>query len=95
MAGLEECWALIESEDYARAEQGFRALLSGVTGEQARQARFGLGYALAHLHRFEEARDLYRSLRQEARQRGAAFEEHRALHQMGMVDRMAGNWKAA
>lgn len=58
-------------------------------------ARFGLGYVLAYAQHFDEARELFVSLREQAAAGDDLAFEHVALHQVGMVERMAGHWEAA
>ncbi|WP_424952256.1 tetratricopeptide repeat protein [Deinococcus sp.] len=94
---LNLAWAAFEREEYVGSERTFRDLLAmpALTISERQQARFGLGYALAFLQQFEEARNLFDPLRPEARAGGDPGAEHRALHQVGMVERLAGNWGAA
>lgn len=96
MNGIEQAWTAFTQDDYPLAERLFKAILADVDdGETMRQAQFGLGYVLAFTGRFDDARTLFTQLRDEAKKRGALNEEHRALHQMGMVARMAGRWLQA
>ncbi|MFC6590902.1 tol-pal system YbgF family protein [Deinococcus lacus] len=57
-------------------------------------ARHWLGYAYVELARYDEARDLYRRLLEEAQAAGDPG-AHRFLHQLGMVERCAGQVAAA
>ncbi len=57
-------------------------------GDASSEARFALGYALAFQGRYGEAEALYRALFRETK-------SHRALHQVGMVLRMAGRIEEA
>jgi len=97
MGALEEAWTLFTEDRYAEAEQAFRQLIQDEFWSEAEcdQARFGLGYALAFSDQFSEARELYLQLRHKASCQGDGGAEHRALHQLGMVERMAGDWLAA
>ncbi|GAA5502835.1 hypothetical protein Dxin01_02582 [Deinococcus xinjiangensis] len=94
MDKLAQGWAAFESEDFALAEQIF-CTMTETTGEEAQWGRFGLGYVTAFTGRFDEARMLFAALRTEAREVGDRGAEHRALHQVGMVERMAGRWAEA
>ena len=94
---LNLAWAAFERDEYAQSEQQFRSILTlpTLTAADRQQAHFGLGYALAFSQQVEEAREIFATLRQEAATRGDLAFEHVALHQVGMVERMAGNWEAA
>ena len=74
-------WALMEEGRFKEVE----ALLQG---EPSPEARFALGYALAFQGRHAEALALYRGLYEETG-------SHRAVHQVGMVRRMAGRLEEA
>lgn len=93
MTDLSAAWAAFEAQDYALAEQQAQALLAHPA--TASRARFVLGYVYAFTDRFDEARASFQALRQHAQKSGDPTAEHRALHQVGMVERMAGNWDAA
>ena len=94
---MSQAWAAFEREDWTQAEALYRGILSdpALTSSEQQGVRFGLGYVLAHADYFDEAREMFASLRQEAATRGDLAFEHVALHQVGMVERMAGNWEAA
>ncbi len=81
MKDLAEAWRLIEAGRYREAE----ALLAQ---DPSPEARFLLGYALVFQGRYEEALSLYRALYRESG-------SHWALHQVGMVLRMAGRLEEA
>jgi tetratricopeptide (TPR) repeat protein len=55
----------------------------------------GLVYVYARTGRFDEARDECRSLQLEAQSNGDRHGEYVALHQLGMVERMAGQLELA
>lgn len=96
MTDLDAGWAAIGRGEYGEAERHFRAFMACAhSDEEQRQARYSLAYALAHLGHHDEAHALYRALRQDALERGDPYDEHRALHQVGMVERLAGRWDAA
>lgn len=94
MDRLVQGWAAFESEEFALAEQIFRSMTEK-GGEEAKWGRFGLGYVTAFTGRFDEARILFTALRAEAKAKGDQHSEHRMLHQIGMVERMAGCWAEA
>lgn len=97
MDRLNHAWELFTSEHVEEAGQMFQEVLAnpGTSDEQGRHARFGLGYCLAFTNHFAEARAEFAGLREDAQMSGDCHAEHRALHQVGMVERMAGNWAAA
>lgn len=86
---LDRAWAAFEAGDYAQAERLAFLLKSG------REKHFLLGYIYAFTERFDEARRVFVALRNQAIEVGNLSAQHRALHQVGMVERMAGNWEAA
>lgn len=90
-------WELFVQGEYVRAERAFRLQLAepDLTAPQQQQARYGLGYVLAFSQHYNEARDIFEMLRREAVAQNDPGAEHRALHQVGMVERMAGNWTSA
>ncbi len=94
---LNLAWAAFGRDKYAQSKREFRSILTlpTLTAADSQQARFGLGYALAFSQQFEEAREIFASLGQQAAAQNDPAFEHVALHQVGMVERMAGNWEAA
>lgn len=78
---LRAAWNLMEAGRYGEAKRLLR-------GDASSEARFALGYALAFQGRYGEAEALYRALFRETK-------SHRALHQVGMVLRMAGRIEEA
>lgn len=96
MNSIELAWDAFTQEEYGKAEILFdRLLAEEESRELTRQAQFGLGYVYAFTNRFQQAQMLFEELREDAKKRGAWREEHRALHQVGMVQRMAGEWEQA
>lgn len=96
MNRLKHAWAAFTRAEYPASEALFERILADAPDEESkRQAQFGLGYVLAFTDRFDYARSMFMSLAEEAKGRGALEEHHRALHQVGMVERMAGNWTQA
>ena len=82
----QQAWAAFERGDFAGAEVLFRSLPAG-------EGDLGLGYVLAASGRYGEARRLYTRRRADAA--GNLAREHVFLHQLGMVERMAGELRAA
>jgi tetratricopeptide (TPR) repeat protein len=96
VTSLERAWAKFEADDFDAATLEFRAVLDAATSDDERRgAQYGLGYALAFSNAFDEARGLFETLHTDAVTRGDDGAAHRALHQVGMVQRMAGDWLAA
>ncbi|GAA4007165.1 tetratricopeptide repeat protein [Deinococcus rubellus] len=81
----QQAYAALDQAEYGQAEALFDTL-----PEDSRA--FGLGYVYAFTGRFEEARAIYTALR--TKNVGLPL-EHVCLHQLGMVERMAGEWNAA
>ena len=94
---MTRAWAAFQCEDWTQAEALYREILSdpALTSAERQGARFGLGYVLAHVQRFDEARELFASLREQAAAGNDLAFEHVALHQVRMVERMSGHWEAA
>ena len=94
---MSQAWAAFEREDWTQAEALYREILgdTALTSAESREARFGLGYVLAHVQHFDEAREIFASLREQAAAGDDLASEHVALHQVGMVERIAGHWQAA
>jgi hypothetical protein len=95
-AHLSAAWALMNDGQYRDAATALRRLAAqNRADEDGEQAAYGLGYALAFLGEFGDARAIFVHLRRPAAVRGDLSAEHRALHQVGMVERMAESWAAA
>ncbi|WP_309573430.1 tetratricopeptide repeat protein [Deinococcus sp.] len=97
MDEIERGWRLFTQDRFSEAESIFLTVLATaqVDDEQNALARSGLGYCFAYTGRFDDARAEFRAVRQHALTDANRFAEHRALHQIGMVERMAGDWHAA
>jgi tetratricopeptide (TPR) repeat protein len=85
-----------EEDAFADAVLEFRAALhEATTDDERRGAQYGLGYVLAFSGEHDEALGLFEALHADAEARGDALAAHRALHQIGMVQRMGGDWQDA
>ena len=93
MNELATAWAAFHAEDFEAAEEAFWQ--SDGTPSVTREARGGLIYVYARTGRFEEARDLCEALRLEAVALGDLALEYAALHQLGIVERLAGQFETA
>ncbi|WP_135229333.1 tetratricopeptide repeat protein [Deinococcus fonticola] len=86
---LQDVWLAIDERRYGQAESILQ------TSDELRPTRAGqmaLGYILSHTGRHEEAREVYRNLREQ--HRGDEW-EHIAVHQQGRVERLAGEHRKA
>ena len=94
---LAQAWESFEGNDYAGAEMSFLKLLNSPdsSAEQQRQASYGLGYVFAFSGRFDQAREIFENFYRDATANNDVRAAHRAIHQIGMVERMAGNWLTA
>ncbi len=90
---IARAWHFFEAEDFSRAEQEFRR--ARLEPSLANQARHGLVYVFARTGRFDEARSECDLLRLEAQSRQDLSSEYVALHQRGMVERMAEQYLVA
>ena len=88
---LQLAWEKFESGDYKGAEALYLACLQqtgSADAERYSAVLMGLVYTESFLEKYDEARRYGRRLLQEAKN---AADQHVALHQLGMVERMAGN----
>ena len=90
---LARAWAAFEAEDFTQAELEFRR--ARFEPSLAVAARMGLASVFARTGRFEEARSECDLLRLEAQSQQDLQREYAALHQLGMVERMAEEYRAA
>ena len=85
--------------NYEKAEELYMSCLHELENERDseiyQQVMHGLGFTKALLKKFSEARKIYQSLYDRARECGDVEEEGVALHQLGMVERMAQNYGQA
>ena len=58
-------------------------------------ALYGLGFVRSQQGRFLEARGLYLKLLERAKAQGNLTAQHRAMHQLGMVERLAERYETA
>ncbi len=93
MNRLAKAWAAFEAEDFTRAEQEFRK--ARFEPSTASDARHGLVYVFARTGRFDDARSECDLLRLEAQSQSDLEGEYVALHQLGMVERMAEEYPTA
>ncbi|MBB6096761.1 tetratricopeptide (TPR) repeat protein [Deinobacterium chartae] len=90
---LKQAWIYMDDHEYPQAEETFRALLAHPdSAEDLRAAaRLGLAQALSAQGRHTEASGVFGELRLEARARGDAAGEARALHGLARAARLGGD----
>lgn len=88
-AALGDVWRAINEGRNTQARSLLEADLALLASDSGQMA---LGYALARDGRFDEAREVYANLR--ADHMGKPL-EHIFVHQLGMVERLAGDHRAA
>ncbi len=93
MTSLEQAWAAFHNEDFEVAEEAFWQC--DATPAITREARGGLVFVYARTGRFEEAREGCEALRLEAVALEDSALEYAALHQLGIVERLAGQLETA
>lgn len=85
---------LFDQGKLQNAEKLYDECLAELTGGRSSEYKHvlhGMGYVKAHLNKFTEAREAYRELLHLAEEEQDKEEQAVALHQLGMVERMAGN----
>jgi tetratricopeptide (TPR) repeat protein len=92
-SGVTLGWMAFEAEDYTEAEREFRR--ARLEPSSANAARHGLVYVFAKTGRFDEARAECELLQLEAQATQNPEAEYIALHQLGMVERMAEKYITA
>jgi tetratricopeptide (TPR) repeat protein len=94
---LERAFLAFDDQRLEEAEILYRQVLAQALPdtEDYRNATFMLGFVKSHLGEFDEARQLYQSLLQDAQQRNETRAIGIQLHQLGMVERLAKNYEQA
>jgi tetratricopeptide (TPR) repeat protein len=84
-----KAWAACDRKEYAVAAELWEQLIASSSNEARRDAcRHGYGYALVGLRRYDEARAIWRQLYEKTG-------SHIYIHQLGMVEREAGEYAKA
>jgi tetratricopeptide (TPR) repeat protein len=91
--GVTRGWMAFEAEDFASAEREFRR--ARLEPSTASAARHGLVYVFAKTGRFDDARTECELLQLEAQALNNLEAQYVALHQLGMVERMAEEYTTA
>lgn len=98
MSGIEykisSAFDLFDKGEYLKAEKIYNECLNEIDKSSGKynQVLHGMGYVKSHLNKFADARDIYKELKNLAKN---VEEEAIAIHQMGMVERMAKNYEKA
>ena len=94
---LEKAVAALNAGALKQAEQLYRSQLSQADTVQPErtQALYGLGRVVSRQGKFDEAKDTFRHLLHQARERTDPKAEHQALQRLSAVERLAGNPGAA
>ena len=72
-----------------------RVLEAHTSGDIHAHALHGLGFVRSQQGRFLEAREIYTKLLEDAKTQGNLTAQHRAMHQLGMVERLAERYETA
>lgn len=82
-------WEAYECGDYELSRSCWATLLAGAkTQEEVDSANWGMGYALVKLGQFSDAKTIWEEI-------FSRTKDHKALHQIGMVERESGNYSRA
>lgn len=94
---LKKAFECFDSKKFHEAEKLYKECLQSahITLNEMTAALHGLGFVYAEQKKFEQAREIYQELRENAQTKGNFHDEHIAIHQLGMVERMAENIEAA
>lgn len=94
---LNRAFELFESKQLIEAEEIYKECLSlmDTSTNKYEAALHWLGYVKSELKKFEDARSIYLELREIAKSSLNLQDEIIAIHQLGMVERMAENYDKA
>lgn len=98
MQKLNEAFGLFDKGEYKQAEKLYLACLNELTDEQPnlyKATLTGLGYVKSHQGQYEKARQYFKEVFDISLSQEDKKEEAMALHQLGMVERMAGEFDKA
>ena len=92
----EKAAAALNAGALKQAEQLYRSQLSQTDTLHLRtQALYGLGRVVSRQGKFDEAKDTYRHLLRQARERRDPKAEHQALRQLSALERVTGRYDVA
>lgn len=93
-----DAFQLFDNGEYRKAEQLYEYCLhkrDHLDINEYQEILHGIGYVKAYLKKFTEAQNCYKELLRIAKECGNIEDEAIALHQLGMVERMAENYSEA
>jgi tetratricopeptide (TPR) repeat protein len=89
IATKENAWKAYDQQDFDLAAKLWKQLIKTASNDMERNSfRYDYGYTLVRLKRFEEARIIYQQFYEKT-------SSHIFIHQLGMVEREAGNYVRA
>lgn len=98
MKEINEAFELFEQGEFEKAEAIYLACLEELGDEKSdayKAVLYGLGYVKSHQGEMEKAKQYFGRVRKLAAAEANKKEEAMALHQLGMVERMAGEYEEA
>lgn len=98
MKEINEAFELFDQGEYDQAEELYLACLKELGDQKSDSYKAvlnGLGYVKSHQGEFGEARKYINEVLEIAIEQADKMEEAMALHQLGMVERMAGEFESA
>ena len=98
MEEIDEAFELFDRGEYEQAEQMYLRCLDELKDEKSASYSSvlnGLGYVKSHQGQFEKAKQYFNGVLQIAFEEDDKNKEAMALHQLGMVERMAGKYESA
>lgn len=98
MKEINEAFELFDQGEYDQAEELYLACLKKLGDRKSDSYKAvlnGLGYVKSHQGEFREARKYINEVLEIAIEQADKMEEAMAFHQLGMVERMAGEYESA
>lgn len=98
MKEINEAFELFEQGEFEKAEAIYLACLEELRDEKSdayKAVLYGLGYVKSHQGEMDKAKQYFNEVREIALEQADKKEEAMALHQLGMVERMAGEYEEA
>lgn len=95
---ITQAFELFDQGKVLEAEKLYEECLSELSDDKSveyQTALHGMGYVKAHLKKYEDARNIYEELLKIAEDQQNLVDQIVAIHQLGMVERMAHNYDEA